>query len=138
MSRVYATTDDYETYTGQTATADTGRLLLRASQFLDSQVLRACWYQVDDAGLPTDALVAAAFRDAVCAQVQWWGELGDSTGAAGAGWGSVEIGSVKLSRSVTAVSGADAPSRQLAPQVWDALRSPDLTVDRFVLGAVCT
>ena len=138
MSRVYATSADLAAYTGTAAPADADRLLLRASQFLDSRVLRACWYAVDDAGLPTDALVAAAFRDAVCAQVQWWGEVGDSTGAAGAGWGSVEIGSVRLGRSVTAVSGADAPARQLAPQVWDALQAPDLTPDRIVLGRVCT
>lgn len=137
MSRVYATSSDYQTYTGQTPSADTDRLLLRASEFLDSQVLRACWYVVDNAGLPTDTVVAAAFRDATCAQVEWWGELGDSTGAAGAGWGSVEIGSVKLGRSVTSVSGNDSPARQLAPKAWDALRSPDLTPDRFVLGMVC-
>ncbi|WP_282204538.1 hypothetical protein [Kitasatospora fiedleri] len=48
----------------------------------------------------------------------------------------MEIGSAKLARSVTAVSGSDAPSRKIAPKAWDALLSPDLTPDLFVLGAV--
>jgi hypothetical protein len=137
MSRVYATSAQYEAYTGQTATADTDRLLLRASEMLDAQLLGVCWFQADEDGLPTDPVVQGAFEKAVCAQVEWWGEVGDSTGAAGVGWGSVRIGSVQLGRSVTAVNGSDSPSRQIAPQAWDALRSPDLA-GRFVLGAVCT
>ncbi|MFB7617824.1 hypothetical protein [Kitasatospora sp. NPDC056181] len=138
MSRVYATSSDYQTYTGQAPAADTDRLLAKASRFLDAQILRSCWYLVDDAGLPTDPLVAAALRDATCAQAQWWGDVGDSTGAAGAGWGNVQIGSVSLGRSVTAVNGTDSAARQIAPEVWDALQSPDLTPARFVLGAVCS
>jgi hypothetical protein len=105
---------------------------------LDSQVIIFCWFLADGTGMPTDALVQEAFRKATCAQVAWWDELGDSTGAAGAGWGGVKIGSVQLDRSVTAVSGSDAPARQISPQGWDALRSPDLTPDRFILGAVAT
>ncbi|GAA2825347.1 hypothetical protein RMN57_13240 [Kitasatospora sp. CM 4170] len=137
VARVYANPDDLTAYTGQPAPADATRLLTRASQMLDSQVLRACWYVADPTtGMPTDSLVLAAFRDAACAQVEWWQELGDSTGAAGVGWGGVKIGSVDLSRSVTSVSGSDSPARQIAPQVWDALQAPDLTPDRFRLGAV--
>ncbi|MGW4648044.1 hypothetical protein [Kitasatospora sp. NPDC004289] len=138
MSRVYATSADLVAYTGQAAPGNADSLLTKASKFLDSQILRACWYAVDEDGMPTDPLVIAAFRDATCAQVQWRDEVGDTTGAAGVGWGSVEIGSVRLGRSVTAVSGADSPARQVAPEVWDALQSPDLTPDRFVLGAVCS
>lgn len=138
MARVYATQAQFETYTGQTAPADIEARLAQASRFLDSQVFRICWYDVDDTGLPSNELVAAAFADAACAQVQWGIDVGDTTGSAGVGWGSVEIGTVKLSRSVTAVSGADAPGRQIAPAVWDALRSPDLTADVFVLGWVTT
>lgn len=136
MARVYATQAQFETYTGQTAPADIDARLAQASRFLDSQVFRICCYDVDDTGLPSNEVVAAAFADAACAQVQWGIDVGDTTGAAGAGWGSVEIGTVKLSRSVTAVSGADAPGRQIAPAVWDALRSPDLTPEVFILGWV--
>lgn len=139
MARVYATSSQYETYTGQAAPADIAMRLTRASQFLDSHVFRLCWYQADEVtGLPTNALVVAAFADAACAQVQWGLEVGDTTGAAGVGWGAVEIGTVKLSRSVTRVNGDDAPGRQIAPAVWDALRSPDLTPKIFELGMVAT
>ncbi|MEW1638652.1 hypothetical protein AB0469_31910 [Streptomyces sp. NPDC093801] len=137
MARVYATAEQYETYTGAAAPPDIDARLARASRFLDSQVFRLCTYAADAAsGLPTDQVVAAAFAAAVCAQAEWGVEVGDVTGAAGAGWGSVEIGSVRLSRSVTAVSGADSPGRQVAPAVWDALRSPDLAPDRLRIGMV--
>lgn len=136
MARTYATSAELAAYTGQAAPDGAALLLTRASQMLDAQVFRMCWYVVDSDGMPTDPLVLAAFRDATCAQVQWWDDLGDSIGAAGAGWGGVKIGSVQLDRSVTAVSGADSPSRQLAPQVGDALASPDLTPDKFRIGAV--
>ena len=139
MARIYATSAQYVTYTGQAAPTDIDARLAKASRFLDSQVFRLCWYEADDVtGLPTNTAVTDAFRDAVCAQVQWGVDVGDTTGAAAVGWGTVEIGSAKLSRSVTAVSGNDAPGRQIAPEVWDALRSPDLTPDVFQLGAVCS
>ncbi|MCX5587545.1 hypothetical protein [Streptomyces erythrochromogenes] len=138
MARVYATAEQYETYTGAAAPADIDHRLLRASTFLDAQVFRMCRYDVTDAGLPSNELVAAAFADAVCAQAQWGVEVGDTTGAAGVGWGNVKIGSVQLGRSVTSVSGADAPGRQVAPAVGDALRAPDLTPDILQLGAVST
>lgn len=115
--------------------ADADTLLARASRMLDAQALLTAVYDVDDEGLPTDPLVAAAFRDAVCAQVQWWDELGDSIGAAGAGWGAVAIGGLSMSRSVTAVGPGDSPVRQFAPGVGDALLSPRLA-GRLRLGVV--
>lgn len=136
MARIYATAEAYEAYTYATAPTDIEYRLARASEFLDAQLFRLCWYTVDDAGLPSNAIVAAAFARAVCAQVQWGVEVGDITGAFMAGFGSAAIGSVQLSRSVTAVSGADAPGRQVAPAVGDALRAPDLTPDIFRMGMV--
>jgi hypothetical protein len=136
MPRIYATADDMAAYTGTTAPAGADALLAKASRFLDSSVFRLCWYQADSDGLPTNALVTAAFRDAVCAQAAWWDELGDSTGAMGAGWGSVQIGSVNLSRSVTNVSADASPARQIAPEVWDVLQQPDLTPDILTIGLV--
>jgi hypothetical protein len=140
MARTYATPAQYEAYTGQTPVpSDISRLLADASRMLEARVFRLCWYDTDpDTGLPSNPLVTAAFSDAVCAQAQWWDEVGDSTGAASAGWGTVRIGSAQLSRSVTDVSGEAAASRQLAPKVVDALMSPDLTADIFRLGEVST
>lgn len=138
MARVYATSSQYTEYTGEAAPTDIDVRLRRASAFLDSQIFRLCWYDVDDTGLPTNTLVAAAFANATCAQVEWGVQVGDVTGAAGVGWGTVEIGTAKLSRSVTATTGDEAPGRQIAPAVWDALRSPDLTPDILWVGAVMT
>lgn len=138
MARVYATPEQYEQHTGAAGPADIEARLAGASRFLDSRVFRLCRYAVDDAGMPTAAPVAEAFTAAVCDQAAWGIEVGDTTGAAAVGWGTVEIGSAKLSRSVTATSGDEAPGRQVAPAVWDALRSPDLTPAVFLLGAVST
>lgn len=138
MARIYATADEYETYTGQIPPAGIDKQLTDASRMLDSRVFRQCRYDVDETGLPSNTTVLAAFRDATCAQAEWWEEVGDSTGAAGAGYGTVEIGTVRLSRSGAETSGQDSPGREIAPKVWDALQSPDLTRDIFGLGAVRT
>jgi hypothetical protein len=54
------------------APVDYSRLLEQASRVID-YVTRSAIYDVDaDTGLPTDADVLAAFRDATCAQVEYW------------------------------------------------------------------
>lgn len=136
MTRIYATAEQYEEYTYATAPTDIEYRLSRASEFLDAQVFRFCAYNTDTAGLPTESAVADALARATCAQVQWGVDVGDVTGASSAGWGSVKIGSVQLSRSVTSVSGSDSPGRQVAPAVWDALQSSDLLTAAFRMGAV--
>ncbi|HLS39222.1 MAG TPA: hypothetical protein VK038_00480 [Ornithinicoccus sp.] len=134
--RVYATTTDLANYLNAAPPLDGARLLADASRMLDALVLAFCRYDVDDDGMPTDETVAAAIGRAVCAQVAWWDELGDHRGAAGAGWGSVSIGSVSLGGSpASSADGSDSAARQVAPQVWDELRSPDLH-DRLYVGAV--
>lgn len=133
--RVYATTTQLAEYMQAAPPLDAPRLLASASRMLDALVLAYCRYAVDGDGMPTDPLVAAAIGRAVCAQVAWWEEIGDSTGAAGVGYGNVAIGSVNLGRSVTSVSGDDSAARQIAPQVMDELRSPDLH-DKLIVGAV--
>lgn len=137
MTRVYATSDDLAAYAGSSAPDDAGVLLTKASRMLDAQVFRLCYYQADpDTGLPTVNVVADAFRDAVCAQVEWWGGVGDSLGADGAGWSETRIGTLMMRRPDTAISGADSAAREVAPQVWDALQSPDLHADVFRIGMV--
>lgn len=127
MARVYATADQLAAYTGQDNPDDVTVLLRQASQFLDANVFRVCWYRVGEDGLPSSTEVAEAFSDAVCAQVQWWGKVGDSVGADGVGWVTMTAGSVTLSRagslgrSGVDITPAASPARQIAPQVWDAL-----------------
>ncbi|MEH0650666.1 hypothetical protein QA995_14795 [Streptomyces scabiei] len=138
MARIYATSADYQTYTGQTPPSDIDQQLADASRMLEAQVFRLCWYEVDASGYPSNATVRQAFEDAVCAQAEWFDELGDSTGASGVGWGTVKLGSAQLSRSVTATSGASSAAREIAPKVMDALQGMDLTPDIFRLGMVAS
>lgn len=140
MARVYATSSDYQVYSGQAAGPDTDRLLQRASTMLDAQVFRVCHYQADPTtGLPTDTVVAAAFSAAVCAQVEWWAAVGDSIGIGGIGtYGTVRIGTVHMQDPRPGGPAGTSAARQIAPGVWDALQAPELTVHdhRFRLGAV--
>lgn len=137
MPRVYATMTDLIGYTQAAAPDGADNLLRRASTLLDAELFRLYVYAVDDTtGLPTDASVAAMMRDATCAQVSWWGELGDSTGALGAGWDDVQIGSVRLQRrSPTAVGPSASAARQLAPEVGDVILAAQLPHETFRLGA---
>ncbi|MFE7128956.1 hypothetical protein [Streptomyces sp. NPDC057617] len=136
MARVYATAAEYLAFTGEEV-PDEGALA-RASRFLDSRVLRLCWYKVDGFGMPTDPVVAEAFAAAVCEQVRWWEETGDELGVAGR-WGTVKLGSASLSGPGGA-SGSSGPvgGREVADAAMEALRGPDMTADRFVLGLVCS
>ncbi|MGX1909002.1 hypothetical protein ACWIID_09085 [Streptomyces phaeochromogenes] len=134
MARNYATSADYQSYTGQTPPADIEARLARASRFLDSNVFRLCWFEADEDGYPANAIVAEAFAAAVCAQVQWWAETGDELGAGGQ-WDSVKLGSLALSRGSSG-SGSSSSGREIAETAMEALRSPDLTKEIFVLGLV--
>lgn len=137
LDRSYATSTDMANYLRAAPPVNADKLLADATVLLDSRILRCCWYKVDSSGMPTDTDVKAAFARAACAQARWWDELGESTsGADSAGWGTVKIGSVQLSRSVTSVSGADSPAQQIAPGAWDELLDPKLTPDKFVLGVI--
>jgi hypothetical protein len=134
VARVYATPEQLSAYTGQPAPDDADSLLTRASRFLDTEVLKSCVYDVGADGMPTAPDVAEGFAEAVCAQVAWWDEIGDSTGAAGAGWGSVTLGPLSLGRSVTDVSPYASAARQLSPAAWDALCV--LPPELFVPGVI--
>ena len=98
----YATATDFTNYTGQTATADTPRLLQRASDALDARLIGA-YYAADVNGLPTDATQLQALNNATCAQVEYWLATGDELGLSEQ-YGIIKIGSVmlnKASRSTT-------------------------------------
>lgn len=129
MPRVYATHQDLINYTQGSdfvvpAEPESQRVRTRASELVDEALVTAI-YDTDPATqLPTDPAIAAAMRDAVCAQVVWWDETGDELGDAGQ-YTSVSIGSVALTRgrAGTAASGATLPSgRTLGPQAVTPLR----------------
>jgi len=102
--RVYATSSDYVTYTGDEPPAKIDALLRRASAQVESHI-RLAVYDVDDEGYPTDVDVADALRDATCAYAAYWNDTGDITGAEAVA-GPVKIGSVQLGG--TATGGASS------------------------------
>jgi hypothetical protein len=61
--------------------AEATRLLARASQLVDDHVLSG--YAVDEFGKPSLLEVRDALRDATCAQVEEWLEVGEENDTAG-------------------------------------------------------
>ncbi|MEU3161970.1 hypothetical protein ACPCAJ_21035 [Streptomyces griseoincarnatus] len=93
--RSYATTTQLANFLHAAPPLDAVKLLERATDLLDSDFLKAAVYDVDADGMPTDPVVAEAFAEAVCAQVEFWGEVGEETDISGPLQG-VTIGSVNL------------------------------------------
>ncbi|TXL91583.1 hypothetical protein [Streptomyces sp. IB2014 016-6] len=93
--RVYATTTDLANALKEAPPLTAQKLLERASELLDSDFLLTAIYDVDDEGMPTHPLVIKGFRDAVCAQVEFWEEVGEETDISGPLQGA-QIGSVNL------------------------------------------
>lgn len=136
MARVYATHQDLIDYTEGSAFTlpaepESARLRARASELVDEALLAAVYDTNPTTRLPTDPEVAAAMRDAVCAQVVWWEETGDENGSADR-YTSVSIGSVALNRGGTAPAGGSG-GRTLGPHAVTHLRLAGLTP-----GAVTT
>jgi hypothetical protein len=109
VARVYATVAEYEAFTGETAPANVGRLLARASRLVDRAMVAAV-YDTTAAGYPSDSDVLAGFRDATAAQVQVWA----ARDAAAAGddpvnspWTSVSAGGLSFSRQSAPVATVD-------------------------------
>jgi hypothetical protein len=120
MARIYATAAQYQTYSGQTPPADIDRLLTQASRLLDSRVLRSSWYDVDETtGMPTDSEVLAAFSDAACAQVEFWGEVGEDVDMSGP-VEEVRIGSAQV-RYNSGAGTNRVEATTIGQRVYDAL-----------------
>lgn len=137
MARVYATRAQLVAYAPPTYTVpeepEATRVLTRASQRLDSTVLKTAVYEVDVNGLPTDAGVIEAFRDATCAQVVWWSETGSETGSVDQ-YDQVSIGSARLSRRSGSSASTATPS--VAPAALDHLAL--LPPETFSIGVIST
>lgn len=91
----YATDAELATYTGTAAPADAARLLARASELID-EVTRgraaAAWADPLPDPLTTNQ---AALRDAACAQVEFWGGVGEAHDVEGVR-GQVTVGGVSI------------------------------------------
>ena len=97
-----------------TAVPDAARLLARASELLDATVLAP--FAIDTVTLlPTDTDVAAAMRDACCAVVEAWLEVGEENDVDGLAGTQI---------AVTGYTGPRAPS--LAPRAFRILQNAGL------------
>ena len=105
---MYATGAEFTTYSGQAVPADIDRLLARASDLIDSQV--TSMYSLETDGTFTETAVADVFRDATCAQVEWWLATGDEVEAT-ARFKSPGVGGLDVTSS----------GLRLAPRAADAL-----------------
>lgn len=69
---IYATEQDLANWT-QAANPSNAASLLRAASICVREVTRFCWYAADSVtNMPTDPTTLQAFKDATCAQVQFW------------------------------------------------------------------
>lgn len=123
--RTYATTADLARYLGRAPEPGSRRLLARATRKID-ELCRTAIYPVDDEGMPLDPAVAAALRDATCAQVEWWAEIGDETGSgAVSALAGAQIGTVRLPGS--GGGSSTGGSMQYAPEAISILTAAGLT-----------
>jgi hypothetical protein len=110
------------------AGVDAVTMLRRASRDVDRALMTAV-YDVDDAGLPTDATVAAALRDATCEQVAGNLDSGDRTGSgATVPATGFTIGKIQVQRGGGTGGGQQADRIDgLWPQAYAILRRAGLT-----------
>jgi len=110
----YATSEELAAWLGASAPADGDRLLLRASELIDDALIAP--FCIDEATqLPTDTDIAAALRDAACAVVEQWIEVGEANDIDGLAGASVAVGSFQ---------GQRAP--RISPRALGVLRSAGL------------
>ena len=136
MVLVYATGPDLAAWTGVAAPANATQLLRSASMLVRSSTIAAV-YGVDDTGLPSDAKIVGAFKDATCAQVASWVVAGVDPSGAGVstaapvrgkriGSGSVEYDTA-VSGSVTAFQAKRAAAVTLCPEAYMILQQAGVT-----------
>ena len=129
--RVYATTNEYAEYAEEPFDGDEATLakrLRRASGVIDG-LTRLARYRVDEDGMPLDQDDADAFRDATCAQVEYWETTDDPTGAEST-MGPVKIGSVSLGGSGvggSAQNHTSANDSRVSPEAIEILANQGLT-----------
>ena len=112
----YATVDELHAYLGVAPPADSQRLLARAQDLLDAELI-STFFAVDTSGNPTDAMVIAGLNKACCAQVEFWIANGDELDELG-NWTSYSIAGI----SVTRAAATWTRRSRLCQRSKDALR----------------
>lgn len=114
MATAYATSEELATWLNEDAPENAAWLLDRATEVIDS--VATAPFNVDlITGLPVDAGVAIALRDATCAQVRFWLEVGVENDVDGLAGSAVTVGGYQ---------GKRAPER--SPQALRIMRNAGL------------
>lgn len=124
VGRSYATTADLAAWPGAVLSSTSRGALAEASRAIDAALIGAR-YDTDPDGYPSDPRIRKAFRDAVCAQVAYWDEIGDPTGVgASEQWSTVMVGPVQLSRTGRGQTGGADPNPDIdSPAALRILRT---------------
>lgn len=115
----YATSTDYEDYTGKTPPADINLRLRRASRAVDGELMSSIY----DA---TDEYVVAALRDATCEQADYMRAVGGSGGLP-TGFRDVKIGSVSLGGGNGPDASGGGTRTPFSPDAFVILQTAGLT-----------
>lgn len=137
MALIYAAPTDLATWTNATAPANATQLLRRASSLVRKHTA-TLFYATDTGGLPTDAVVLQAFKDATCAQAAMWTAAGIDPAGGGVApitpLRSKRIGSAALdydtssTSSVTAYTARTAAALTLCEESVDILQQAGLNL----------
>ena len=102
---VYATPAEYAEWLGKESPPAGALQALRAASINVNQIITTAVYDVDAEGHPLSETIRDALRDATCAQAEYARATGDANNTGGLHMGSVQIGTVMLTRSHQPPSG---------------------------------
>ena len=125
--RLYATPTDLNAspWNANLSTEQATTLLTHATPILE-ELTKTAIYTTNSQGLPTDPVIAAAFKDAACAQATYFIDTGDITGAAGR-FNSLSLGSFSVSGGgVGSRNNESAAVQRFAPQAVQILANAGL------------
>lgn len=130
--RQFADTEDltewYSQGSGGTPANNPAQLLRLASAHIN-RLTRLAVYDTDTQGLPQDATLRSALRDATCAQAEFLDETGDLNGTAMGGFKSLGLGSFSGTKDDSAAPG----KVQYAPLAIEILRDAGLLANSPVV-----
>lgn len=124
--RVYATTTDYATWLHAAPPTGSRRALAAASRVVDEMLLCAV-YAVDPSGLPTDATVIRAVRDATCAQAEHARSTGDANLVGAGTVSSFSVGKVSVTKGTPQGTPRAPLPAHWSPAAWRELTDALLT-----------
>jgi hypothetical protein len=124
MALTYATPADMAAWTAQPAPLNATQLL-RSASILVTRFTGTAFYQTDTTGLPTDAGIAEAFKDATTAQAAFWAAANIDPASAGFATSGIlsskKIGSASLTYDVAGAGSVQAfnERRRMASSLCD-------------------